>query len=174
MEEILTAIIQKQIEVCIDIEEAITEVSKSKSIMIKRHNLSAQLTSLQQESKKVDDMLATAYTHHLAGILDAPEFALAREKFERDKKATDIRAANVSQEAEKYDIENIKHNAFLDNFRRFKGFVKLDKELVSALIQRIEVDPLTKDVHIVLNFMDELDELKKLVEESEVLSDVCN
>ena len=172
LEEIITVVLQNQINVCLDIRELIVEVSKSKIIINKHHNLTSKLNRLRNESKKADDMLASSYTHHLAGLLDSREFSIAREKFEKDKKTAESRIEQISLEVAKYDIEKANQNAFLVNFQRFNGFKKLDKEIVNALIQRIEIDPLTKDFHIVLNYMDELEELNKLVEESGVLADV--
>jgi len=172
LEEIIAVVLQKHIDVCLDISELIAEASKSKAIVNKQHSLSSELSRLQRESKKADDMLASAYTHHLAGLLDSGEFNIAREKFEQDKNAAEARIERLSQDSARYDIEKANQNAFLVNFQRFNGFTALDKEIVNALIQRIEIDPLTKDVHIVLNFMDELEELNKLVDESGVLADV--
>ena len=172
LEEIITVSLQKQIDVCLDINELITEASESKVIINKRHNLTSKLNRLRNESKKADDMLASSYTHHLAGLLDGREFNIAREKFEHEKQVAESRIEQIHLEATKYNIEKANRNAFLVNFQRFNGFTKLDKDIVNALIQRIEIDPLTKDVHIVLNYMDELEELNKLVEESGVLADV--
>ena len=172
LEEIVIAVLQKQIDACLVIDEIITAASNSMAIISKRQSLESELSRLNRESKKADEMLATAYTHHLAGILDSYEFDLAREKFEKDKKAAEAKTLQVSQEAAGYDIEKAKHNAFLTNFRQFNGFTKLDKGIVGALIRRIEISPQSNDVHIVLNFMDEFEELNKLIEESGVLADV--
>ena len=172
LEEIIVVVLQKQIDACLEIGELITAASNSKAIINKRHSLESELSRLNRESKKADEMLAIAYTHHLAGILDSYEFDLAREKFEQDKKAAEAKTLQASQEAAGYDIEKAKQNAFLTNFRRYNGFTKLDKGIVNALIHRIEISPQSNDVHIILNFMDEFEELNKLVEESGVLTDV--
>ena len=173
MEEILIVVLQKQIDACISIEELITEAAKSKAVVSKHQSYRVEVERLQRESKKADDMLATAYTHHLAGILDSHDFGLAREKFERDKNAAEARMSQLSDESAKFDIEKAKQNAYLANFRRFKGFTTLNRELVATLIHRIEIEPLTKEIHVKLNFMSELEDLNELIEEGGVLSDVC-
>jgi hypothetical protein len=117
-------------------------------------------------------MLASAYTHHLAGILDRNEFDMARSKFERDKRAAELSAERINVELTSYDLENQRQNAFLKNFRNFKGFAKLDKTMITTLIHRIEVSPLSNEISIMFNFMDELGKLNKLIEESGVLCDV--
>ena len=173
LEEIIADVLQKQIDACMEIGELVSAASKSKAILSKRQGLEAELAKLRGTSKKADEMLATAYTHHLAGILDSREFDLAREKFEKDKSMADARILLLAKEAEGYDIEKVQQNAFLTNFRKFNGFTKLDKEIVTALIQRIEITPQTNDVHIILNYMDEFKELNCFLAESGVLADVC-
>jgi len=172
LEEIITVVLQKQIDVCQNISDLISKASKSEAVRNKHNNLTSELSQLQCEIKKNDEMLATAYTHHLAGLLDSSEFNIAREKFERDKKTAEIRMEQVSQDATKYDIKKANQNAFITNFQRFNGFTKLDKEIVNALIHRIDIEPLTNAVHIMLNFTNELEELNQVIEESGVLSDV--
>jgi hypothetical protein len=41
-----------------------------------------------------------------------------------------------------------------------------------VLIQKIVIEPLTNEIGITLNFMEDLEKLNKLVEESEVIADV--
>lgn len=173
IEESISVTIQKQIDSCIELDSLIGDVANTEAISRKRNTLTTELKGFQRDSKKAEDMLASAYTHHLAGLLDSREFDIARRKFERDKQTAEAGTERVAKEQDGYDLEVIQHNAFLMNFRRFKGFTTLDKAIVSALIQRIDVDPLKKEISITLNFMDELEQLNRLVEESEVLPNVC-
>ena len=171
LEEIIVVVLQKQIDACLEISDVIAKVTESKAISSKRHDLKNELSRFLRSSKKADDMLATAYTHHLAGILDSHEFELARTQFEQDKKVAETKIAQLAKEADGYDIEKVQQNAFIANFQRFNGFAELDKELVSTLIKRIEITPQSNEVHIIFNFMDEFEELSKIIAESEVLNE---
>ena len=173
IKKVITYTIQKRMDACVRIDALIEKAINSSVIVHKRNNLTTELNKLQRSSKKAEDMLATAYTHHLAGLLDSYEFNLAREKFERDKQAAESGTERVRQELTKYDLEETQRSAFIMNFRRFNGFTELDKTLIETLIHRIEIEPLSGAIDITLNFMDELEKLNKLVEESEVLFDVC-
>jgi RNase P subunit RPR2 len=172
LEGVITVVLQKYMDACLNIDTLIDDVIKSPFINKKRHSFAVELNKLQRDSKKADDMLAAAYTHHLARLLDSNEFNLARVKFEREKQIAEIGAERVVRELEKYDVEKNRHNAFLTNFKRFKGFEGLNKSIINTLIQRIDITPLTNEISITLNFMDELEQLNKIIEESEVLSDV--
>lgn len=172
LEEILTTVLQNQIDVCANIDEIVAEASKKGVIVAKHNSLKSEHNRLRRESKKADDMLASAFTHHLAGLIDIHELNLVREKFERDKHSADTRAEIIAKEIAGFDAEKIKNNSFLVNFRHFKGFEKLDRALVETLIRRIDVSPETDEIHVTLNFMDELGELNKLIAESGVMDDV--
>ena len=173
LEKIVIAVLQQQIAVCVDIDALIEDVTTSAVITSKCNNLKLEMDKCQRDSKKAEDMLAVAYTHHLAGLLDDNDLTMARAKFERDKRTAEIKEEQVKVELERYDLDNQRRNAFLANFRSFKGFTKLDKAIVTALIHRIEISPLTNEISITLNFMDELEKLNSLIEESGVLADAC-
>jgi hypothetical protein len=173
LEEIIIAVLQRQMEICVDIDALIAEVTNSIVITNQRHSLKSEIIKCQRDSKNADDMLASAYNHHLAGLLDKKEFALAREKFERDKRVAEAKSERIKFELERYDLEKQRKNAFLENFRCFKNFAVLNKDIVSALIHRVDVSPLTNEITISLNFMDELEKLNNLIEESGVLTDAC-
>jgi len=173
LEEIVISALQQQFEICVDIDALIKEVASSAVITDKCNKLRQEISKCRHDSKKADDMLSAAYTHHLAGLLNEKEFELARTKFERDKKAAEIKAERVKAELEGYDLEKQRKNAFITNFRSFKDFAKLDKAMISALIHRIEVVPFSNEINIALNFMDELEKLNTLIEESGVLADAC-
>jgi DNA invertase Pin-like site-specific DNA recombinase len=173
LEPIVFAILQKQVAVCVEIDALIDDVVNSSVIANKTHNLQAALNKYHRDCKKADDMLASTYTHHLAGLLDSKEFDFVRVKFEREKQIAATNTARVQAELKSYDVKCCRENAFLSNFRKNQSFVKLDKVLLSALIKRIEVTPLTNEINIVLNYMDELKELNNIIEESGVLTDVC-
>jgi DNA invertase Pin-like site-specific DNA recombinase len=172
LEEVIISSLQRQFEICIDIDTLIEDVTKSSAITEKCRSLKADTVKCRLDSKKADDMLAAAYKHHLAGVLDGKEFELARNEFEKDKKAAEAKAERAEAALVGYDLDKQRQNAFLTNFRSYKDFIKLDKEIVNALIHRIEVVPITNEISIVLNFADELKQLNSLIEESGVLADV--
>ena len=173
LEKVVIAVLQRQIAVCIDIDALIEDVTTSAPITSKCHNLKQEMERCQRDSKKAEDMLAVAYTHHLAGLLDDNDLIKARAKFEKDKRTAEIKEALAKAELERYDLDNQRRNAFLANFRNFKGFTKLDRAIISTLIHRIEISPLTNEISIALNFMDELEKLNSLIKESGVLTDAC-
>ena len=173
LEPVVFDTLQKQIDTCIEIDALIDDVVKSEIITSKCRKRRDELTKHQRDCKKADDMLASAYTHHLAGLIDSKEFGLVRAKFERDKQSSELRVARIQTELANFDLKKQRDNEFTANIHNLKGFTKLDKALISTLITRIEVTPLTNEIDIVLNYMDEIAELNSLIEESGVFADVC-
>ncbi|MCL2189132.1 MAG: recombinase family protein [Defluviitaleaceae bacterium] len=172
LEPLVFTVLQKQVEACVEMEVLLEDALNSTIIASKVQTLQAMLDKHQRDCKKADDMLASAYTHHLSGLLDSKDFDLARVKFEQEKQVASLGIERVQAELDNYVIKNQRGNAFLENFRRNKSFSKLDKVLVSAFIKRIEVTPLSNEINIVFNYMDELAALNNLIEESGVLANV--
>jgi hypothetical protein len=117
--------------------------------------------------------LTAAYTHHIGGLLDESEFNYAREKFEKDKQGIQIELAKTETQITEYDVNRMRESDCMVLFRKYRGFKKLDKEIIGALIKRIELTPLSNDILIVFNFKDSFDNLLGVFEESEVTGDVC-
>jgi len=172
LEPLVLTVLQKQADACVEVDALIEAAINSDAVAAKARHLQAELNKHQRDAKRADDMLASAYAHHLSGLLDSKDFDLARSRFEREKQRAAAGIAKIQAQLERYAVKNQRGNALLTNFRNAKSFTKLDKTLVSTFIKRIEVTPLTNEVHIVLNYMDELAELIHLIEESGVLDNV--
>ena len=170
LEAVVNTAIQNQMDACLDIDGLLDKIANSMPISQKKQMLAKERHKLQKEVRKAGDMLSAAYTHHLEGLLDSNEFELARSKFERDKQNAKAGLARLDNELSEYELDAVRQNECLVNFRSFKGFESLDKEIVGVLVNRIEINPTTKVVDVVLNFNDSFSRLVRLAKESEVLA----
>jgi hypothetical protein len=92
-------------DACVEIDALIEDAAKSFVITSKCHGLKTGISKYQNDVTKAEDMLATSYTHHLAGLLDSREFDIAREKFEQDKQLALLRLERAKSELAGYDLE---------------------------------------------------------------------
>jgi DNA invertase Pin-like site-specific DNA recombinase len=172
LETVVTESIQKQIDVCLEIDNLLAKVAATPAITRKRIALTQERDKLKKEGETAVRLLSAAYAHHLDGLLDGREFELARVKFERDKQNAETRLAQVEAELSEVELETVCRNEYLENFRKYRWFDKLDREIIIALIKRIELTPMTNEIAITFNFGDNFTKLKNLIQESEVLTDV--
>lgn len=170
LESVVNTEIQNQMDACLDIDGLLDKIAGSTPITQKKQMLTRERQKLQKEVKKAGDMLSAAYTHHLEGLLDSNEFELARAKFERDKQCAEAGLVRLENEMSAYELDLVRQNECLVSFRNFKGFESLDKAIVSVLVNRIEINPTTNVVDVVLNFNDSFAKLERLAMESEVLA----
>lgn len=168
LENTVRSVIEKQINICLDMKLLLADISASESIVSKRQTLLNERSRYQKDATRAEEMLSAAYTHHLQGILDENEFALARLKFERDKQNAEVGFARAEQALKEYDIDTVQKNEGLISFSNFKGFTTIDETILDALVNKIIVTPVSNDVEVVLNFKDSFDKLDRLVAESEV------
>jgi len=173
MEAVVTGTIQAQINVCLEIDGLLEKVSRSTVVTHKRHNLIQERDKFIKAGNRAEEMLSAAYAHHLNGVLNGGEFELARTKFEKDKQTAAVSLARVEQELSGYELDEVRKNDYLANFRAFKGFGKLDKAIMDALVLRIDITPLSNEIVVTLNFKDSFDKLEKLMKESGVMTNVC-
>jgi len=165
--------ITRQIETCFEMDAVMKKTAYSAHINTKRQKLVTKREGLIKETERIVNLLTAAYTHHLGGLLDESEFNYAREKFEKDKQGVQIELAKVEAQIVEYDANRTRENDCMVLFRKYRGFKKLDKNIIGALIKRIDITPMSNDILIIFNFKDSLDSLIGLVAESEVTGDVC-
>jgi hypothetical protein len=155
----------------IDTDNMLRSLAVSDNMAKKRCDLSSKREKLIKDMDRATDLLTAAYTHHVSGVLSETEFNVARAKFENDKQAAHLELARVEKQISAYDSDKMRESDCLAQFRKYNGFVKLDKDIVSALIKRIEFTPFTNDISITFNYKDSFDNLTRMIAESEVYDD---
>ena len=165
--------ITRQIDTCIELDDFINNASYATHTNTKRQALLSEQGRLIKETDKTDDLLTAAYTHHLNGVLNESEFTNARKKFSQDKQRMQVELAKTQAQLNEYDANRTRESEAMLLFRKYRGIQKLDREIINALIKRIELTPLSNELMIVFNFKDSFDSLAGWVTESEATRDAC-
>jgi DNA invertase Pin-like site-specific DNA recombinase/predicted RNA-binding Zn-ribbon protein involved in translation (DUF1610 family) len=147
-------------------------LANSDTLRNKRMSIEKEKNRLEKAVADYDKNLATAYKHHLDGILDMREYGLVRSKAEREKIELEARLLTVKNEQAKYDSKNILENKWLEAYRSFRDRETPTKEMIQALIRRITLTPITNHLEIELNFEDCFAELREIMMEGGVTINV--
>ena len=150
------------------VENTLKKLVSSDIIKKKNTELARERRKYEAAVASADKIFAAAYTHYLDGILDLREFEAIRDKSATDKDAATAQLAATVKAQNKYAADKASNNAWRVEFGNFRKFNNLSKELIQALVKRINVTPLTNEVIVELNFMDSFAELQELFEESGV------
>lgn len=168
LEKAIYTELRARIDVCLDMDALLNEASRSVSFADKRNALLAKRRQLEQALLQADELLANAYVHHISGILDSREFELAREKFESDRHVAETELERNRNELESCGMDAVQTNEWLTACRRFADFDRLDKDIVAALVERIEITPMSRELHIKLAFQDGFAALERLMREGAI------
>ena len=169
LEAVVSGAIRGRMDACLELDGFLDKASTSEVIEQKCRNLKRERDKHRTEADKCGERLTAAYAHHLEGLLDKEEFELARAKFEQDKLAAAAALAQAEKGLSAYSLKEARENSALVNFLRFRGFEKLDRAVISALIGRVEITPMTNEINVRLNFKDDFEGLDKIIRESGVM-----
>lgn len=160
--------LRKQIESLIEFDRLIGQLAMSEAQNRNRQELSRERAKWEKVMNSADKTLSAAYSHHLDDLLDLREFELVREKIERDKQDAAARLSAIETDLRKHGDMADRHNHWRKVYDSFRTAETPTKNLIQALISRIELTPVTNELHVVLNYKDGLEEYRELLCESGV------
>jgi DNA invertase Pin-like site-specific DNA recombinase/transposase-like protein len=160
--------LQKQMDLLVGFDRIIEQLAKSESQSQKRQKLLHERAKWEKTVNGADKTLSAAYAHHLDGLLDLREFEIVRAKVERDKRDAAAGLAVVESELRTNNDMAKRHSYWRKVYADFRTAETPTKELVQALVSRIEFMPVTNEVHVILNYKDGLEEYRELIGESGV------
>jgi len=169
---IVSQTLRVQTAVLIDIDKSFKKLVSSNTLKTKNSELIKEHKKYKKALADADRTFSAAYIHYLDGILDKKEFEAIRDKSAIDKETAAAQLAAIEREQSKYSPDKIKNNAWHTEYKKLRKFDNPTKEMVQTLIKRISLTPITNEVHIELNYMDEFSELRELFAESGVLVNV--
>lgn len=172
MEKIIYTELRTRIDTCLDMGSLLDQVSRSETFTANRTMFLTERRRLEQALVQAEDLLSSAYIDHLFDVLDTREFELARTKFESDRNAAEAALEHNRQELDRCGLDDIRKNECLMACRRFADFDRLDRGIVAALVKRIEITPMCREISVELAFRDGFAELERLVSERGAMANV--
>ena len=163
LDAIVMTTIQQYMDALIKFDDLDETLSKNDPLKERRTQIAKKVKKLEKAVNDYENTLSTAYTHHLAGLLDLREYGLVRAKTEGEKLENEIQLKMLKSELAKYDDSTILENLYLVKYREFRSCESPTKEMIQTLIGHIYFTPLTNDIDIVFNFTDEFEDLKNII-----------
>lgn len=172
LDELVIATIRKYMDALVRFDDLNEMLSVHDPLKEKRTQLMRDRGKQEKTINGYEQTLSAAYTHHLGGLLDLREYELVRKQVENEKMQAEVRLSKLKKEQLRYDNKALLENPWLVKYREFRSCNTPTKEMVQSLIKRVNLTPLTNDVEIEFNFIDELAELQHILFESEVTASV--
>jgi EAL domain-containing protein (putative c-di-GMP-specific phosphodiesterase class I) len=163
LDSIIMATIKLHMDALVQFDDLAETLSNFDPLKDKRNELSKLARAFEKKLNDHENTLATAYTHHLGGLLDMREYELVRTKVESEKTQAEIQLASIKAQQGKYENARILENPWLVKYREFRNCETPTKEMIQALIERIVLTPMTNEVEIVLKYAEDFAELEYIL-----------
>lgn len=163
LDDMVMKLVQHHLDTLVNFDDLAEKLAAHDPFKELKSETQRKITQLQKKLGTYDTTLATAYTHHLGGILNLREYEFVRTNTEQEKTQTEARLVSLQSQMGKYGIEAILENQWLNQYRKFRNCQEPTKELIQSLIGRITLEPITNILNIELNFTNEFDQLNNLI-----------
>ena len=154
---VLQEAIAKQIALAIDMEELTASVNSSPANRKKAATLLAQLDQERKALMRCERLRDSLYQSYVEKLMTEREYMSMKERYAaevEDRKARITELERQQEAAKEYTPEN----QFLVSFTIFKGASVLSREVLTALIERIEIAEKNR-ISIKFRYWDEFDKL---------------
>lgn len=167
LETISVAVI-KQVELCADVESMIERAGALDSNLKRRRSREAEIDHHKKEISRIDNRLKTLYMDKCDGLFDETEYVRMRQSYEQNREAFTVRLAELTAEQERLSAMAIPNNQYITAFRPFYGEKTLTREMLLALVKRIDVIS-DKQIEINFQYKDEYEALIAAAQESKAI-----
>ena len=154
-------VLRLQMAMLTDAEAVIQRVSRSSAARSRRTALDNEIISVQGRLKKLDTLRQTLFESYVDGIVTQADYLFGKSRYEDEARQLEGRLQDLQVEKDALPEASPKQNKWFSAFAKFRDEKELTREMLLALVEKIYVNE-DKQVHIVLNYQDEM---KKLFQE---------
>ena len=154
-------VLRLQMAMLTDAEAVIQRVSRSSAARSRRTALDNEVISVQGRLKKLDTLRQTLFESYVDGIVTQADYLFGKSRYEDEARQLEGRLQDLQAEKDTLPEASPKQNKWFSAFAKFRDEKELTREMLLALVEKIYVNE-DKQVHIVLNYQDEM---KKLFQE---------
>jgi len=162
----LYACISREIGLAVDMCRIIKDLQKRTQYRERRSMLDGQIEALQKKLEKNRRFRGSLREDYIDGILSEQDYNLMRADYDEERDGLQSELDTLFAEKHRQDNTLSTENKWIAEFRRFETERSLSAQMVSALVERIEVyDSMRIDV--TLRYRDEFETLWQYIESSE-------
>jgi DNA invertase Pin-like site-specific DNA recombinase len=158
--------VMRQTEVCADMWRLAEDFMNAAPAKRRKREAEETLRTLQADSARLPAKSMRLYDDFCDGLVSEDTYRSLHERLDAEQAAVSARIDVLTSEIASLTEMSLDENAFVREFSKFSGEAGLTRELLAALVDRIEV---TKDlsVHIKFRYADEYERLAKRISRDE-------
>ena len=139
LEDTVLTVLNKFIQIAVDFDKIICNISKSKSCNNKSERLLSTVNAKNIEIESAKKMLLDLYPDYKAGLLSLENYMSLKEKYERQIDAAERAITELQSEIEKYSCGIDENNEFISRFKQYHGLTSLTREVLIELVDNIYI-----------------------------------
>ncbi len=160
LEKAVLQAINLHIDLLIDTEEIIKQISESSFQNVKNEKIENMIIAKQNDISKISNFKRTLYEDWKNEDITREEYLEYKHKYENDIERLKINIERLENEKKKYENQKVSSNEWIEKFKRQKNITELSRDIIMELIECIYVHENDK---ITIKFKFE-DEFKRCLE----------
>lgn len=160
LEKAVLDAIKLHIELFINTEKLLEQINKSDTQKLANENMENIKQAKEKEIEKLNNLKRCLYEDWKNEYITKEEYLEYRKKYEQDIDKIKEVMKNLDKQKEKQEKIIDGNSLWIESFKVHKNITKLDRDIVTELIDYIEVYE-DKKITIHFKFMNELDEISE-------------
>lgn len=158
LEKAVLETIKMQIELLVDTEELLEQMKQSTSKKLVNENMENIKQAKEKEIEKLSYLKKGLYEDWKSEYISKEEFLEYKQKYEQEIDRIKKTIVNLQKQKENQEEIINGNSLWIENFKAHKNITELDRDIISELIDYIEVHE-NKKITIHFKFMDELNKI---------------
>ncbi len=168
LEKVVLESINKQIDLCIELEKILKRINKSEKRNLANYNLERMINSKQDELEKYKKLKKSAYEDWKLGEITREEYQEYKNSYENEILNIENNIQYLEEEKQKYKEQVAGENSWIENLKKRRNLTKLTREIVIELIDCVYIHE-NGDVTIKFKFADECERMMEYIKVNEEL-----
>lgn len=158
LENAVLGSIKLHIELLVDIEGVLEQVNKANTKKLANENMEIIEREKEKEIEKISNLKRGLYEDWKNDYITKEEYLEYKQKYEQNIDKIKEIIVNLEKQKEKQERIINGNSLWIENFKSHKNITELDRDIITELIDYIEVHE-NKKIIIHFKFMDELDKI---------------
>ena len=156
LENSVLEVIKLHIELLIDTENILEQVSNHKTKKFANESILDIKQSKEKEILKINNLKRCLYEDWKNEDITREEYLEYKKKYEQDIERIKNVISNLEEQKQKEENDINENSKWIEDFKKYKNISELDRDIITELIEFIEVYE-DKKIKIHFKFMNELD-----------------
>lgn len=169
LENAVLEAIKLHIELLADTEKVLEQFNKSNTKKLANENMENIKQTKEIEIERISNLKMCLYEDWKSEYITKKEYFEYKQKYEKDIDRIKQIIKNLDKQKEKQEEIINGNSLWIENFKKHKNITELDRDIISELIDYIEVHE-NKRITIHFKFMNELNKILEYIDEEKKTS----